>query len=290
MTERTRKTRAAATLVVLAFVALNALGPVASAQVSTDIPGTSDPIGTVTDTVDSTTKPVQETVGTTKDPVQETIGTTKPVQDGIGNTTGGAVKDTTDTVTDTGGSTIDQTQKTVDDTTKSTGETATSTTDTVSGTASGGGGVINPDLTVKNPLEPKDLDGDGKVSTKERNLQNTAGGGKKAHRAAYRDSLSGDGRRDAAARAKRSALFDLEKKSRLAAANRTPVAIAPPQREGFITQLTKAAVEATKKLAFPLGLALMVGAFLMVQGRIDRKDAKLALAPIDSEQDLLSFQ
>ena len=84
-------------------------------------------------------------------------------------------------------------------------------------------------------------------------------------------------------------LAKVEKDSRVQGT--APVsAIAPPPRETFLTQLADAAVEATKKLAFPLGLALMVGAFLMVQGRIDRKDAKLALAPIDSEQDLLSFQ
>jgi hypothetical protein len=34
---------------------------------------------------------------------------------------------------------------------------------------------------------------------------------------------------------------------------------------------------------------MLVGAFLMVQNRIDRKDPKLALAPVDSEHDLLSF-
>jgi hypothetical protein len=58
----------------------------------------------------------------------------------------------------------------------------------------------------------------------------------------------------------------------------------------ILTQLAQAALEAGEKLAFPLALGLMVVAFLMVQGRIDRKDAKLVLAPIDAEQELLSFQ
>ncbi len=279
MTNRTNKSRALPGLVVLAFAALTALAPVASAQVSTGVPDLSDPVGTVTDTVDTTTgggtQPVQDSVDTT------TGGATQPVQD--------ATQPVQDTVTDTSGDTIGETQKTVDNTTQGAGQTATDTTDTVTGTASGGG-VTNPDLTVKNPLEPKDLDGDGTISQKERNLQNNTTQ-KSGRRAAYRGERPGErADRNALARAKRSALFNLEKKSRLAAANRSPVAIAPPQRETFLTQLTQAAVEATKKLAFPLGLALMVGAFLMVQGRIDRKDAKLALAPIDSEQDLLSFQ
>jgi hypothetical protein len=65
---------------------------------------------------------------------------------------------------------------------------------------------------------------------------------------------------------------------------------APESHTPLLTQLAQAAGAAAEKLAFPLALGLMVVAFLMVQGRIDRKDAKLALAPIDAEQELLSFQ
>jgi type VI protein secretion system component VasF len=39
--------------------------------------------------------------------------------------------------------------------------------------------------------------------------------------------------------------------------------------------------------AFPLGLLALLGAFLLVQHRIDRRDPKLALAPIT--QTLLEF-
>ena len=39
--------------------------------------------------------------------------------------------------------------------------------------------------------------------------------------------------------------------------------------------------------AFPLGLLALVGAFLLVQHRIDRRDPKLALAPVT--QPLLEF-
>jgi hypothetical protein len=65
---------------------------------------------------------------------------------------------------------------------------------------------------------------------------------------------------------------------------------APEPSTPILSQLTQAALAAGEKLAFPLALSLMVVAFLMVQGRIDRKDAKLVLAPIDAEQELLSFQ
>lgn len=54
--------------------------------------------------------------------------------------------------------------------------------------------------------------------------------------------------------------------------------------------LVRQAAEATKQLAFPLALTLIVVAFLLVQGRVDRSDPKLALAPLDSEHDLLSFK
>jgi hypothetical protein len=42
-------------------------------------------------------------------------------------------------------------------------------------------------------------------------------------------------------------------------------------------------------VVFPLALALLVAAFLLVQNRVDRKDPKLALAPISSTQGLLGF-
>ena len=52
--------------------------------------------------------------------------------------------------------------------------------------------------------------------------------------------------------------------------------------------LGESAVEAIKDFAFPLVLTLVVGAFLLVQHMVDRKDPKLMFAPVD--QDLLSFE
>lgn len=65
--------------------------------------------------------------------------------------------------------------------------------------------------------------------------------------------------------------------------------ITPAVDESVISQIGRVAVEAIEKAAFPIALMLLVGGFLMVQNRIDRKDPKLALAPVDSERDLLSF-
>lgn len=58
---------------------------------------------------------------------------------------------------------------------------------------------------------------------------------------------------------------------------------------GVIQQIGRVAAEAAQQAAFPLLLTLLVVAFLVGQNRIDSRDPKLALAPIDSDQDLLSF-
>jgi hypothetical protein len=54
-------------------------------------------------------------------------------------------------------------------------------------------------------------------------------------------------------------------------------------------ELSRAAVRTANRFSFPLGLTLMVIAFLAVQGRIDRRDPKLRLAPVDSKHDLVHF-
>jgi hypothetical protein len=56
-----------------------------------------------------------------------------------------------------------------------------------------------------------------------------------------------------------------------------------------LSELSKAAVRTANRFSFPLGLAILVIAFLAIQGRIDRRDPKLRLAPVDSKHDLLSF-
>lgn len=63
----------------------------------------------------------------------------------------------------------------------------------------------------------------------------------------------------------------------------TPVEPAP-------RRLAMTAAAAVKRLSFPLSLALLVAAFLLVQARLDRRDPKFTLAPLDSKHDLLSFE
>jgi hypothetical protein len=50
------------------------------------------------------------------------------------------------------------------------------------------------------------------------------------------------------------------------------------------------AAEAAEQLAFPLLLALLVGAYLLGQYWMDRKTPKLAAAPINARYDRVRFE
>jgi hypothetical protein len=52
------------------------------------------------------------------------------------------------------------------------------------------------------------------------------------------------------------------------------------------TVIGQVAVKSLEKPQFPLLLLVVVGLFLLIQNRIDRKDPKLASAPVDSEPTL----
>jgi hypothetical protein len=66
------------------------------------------------------------------------------------------------------------------------------------------------------------------------------------------------------------------------------VSFQPPE-PSLSDRLAEAALEAAKAFAFPaILIGLMVG-FVLVQNRIDHRDPKLALAPVSSEHDYLSF-
>ena len=283
----TGRKRALIGLTALALLALTAAAPVASAQIPlvpdspVQLPGGGGGGGGA-DSGGSSGGGLVDTVGEVVDTTTDTVGNVgSGTTDAVGNVGGGV----TEGVGGAGEKIVEGTKKTVENVTRDTGNTVNETVGNLGGTVDGlGGNVQNPLLNVKSPL---DLNKDGKISPKERNR--TGGGTTTKREAALKTQLAAERREDRLADAKLASLLNAEKKSRDAGAS-APVAIAPPPRETFITQLADAAKEAAEKLAFPLGLALMVGAFLMVQGRIDRKDAKLALAPIDSEQDLLRFQ
>ena len=67
------------------------------------------------------------------------------------------------------------------------------------------------------------------------------------------------------------------------------------EREGgslaaSIGKLARTAGEAVKTFAFPLSLTILVLIFLLIQGEIDRRDPKLAFAPVDSSKDMVFFE
>jgi hypothetical protein len=56
-----------------------------------------------------------------------------------------------------------------------------------------------------------------------------------------------------------------------------------------LDELSRVALKTAERYSFPLSLALFVLLFMAVQSRIDRRDPKLRLAPLDSKHDLASF-
>jgi len=68
----------------------------------------------------------------------------------------------------------------------------------------------------------------------------------------------------------------------------TPAASLTIPRQGLFDRIGSLAIEAAEALAFPLALAVIVLLFVAIQNRIDRKDPKLALAPV--APDLLRFE
>lgn len=57
-----------------------------------------------------------------------------------------------------------------------------------------------------------------------------------------------------------------------------------------IGSLAATAGKAVQEFAFPLTLAIAVLLFLLFQGELDRRDPKLAYAPVDSIKDMVSFE
>ena len=68
----------------------------------------------------------------------------------------------------------------------------------------------------------------------------------------------------------------------------TPAVSTAIPQQGLFDRIGSLATQAAKALAFPVALAVIVLLFVAVQNRVDRKDPKLALAPI--APDLLRFE
>jgi hypothetical protein len=61
---------------------------------------------------------------------------------------------------------------------------------------------------------------------------------------------------------------------------KAPTPVGSVDSPSLVDRIGRGAVGTVKQLGFPLALALIVIAFLLIQDRIDRRDPKLALAPI----------
>jgi hypothetical protein len=59
--------------------------------------------------------------------------------------------------------------------------------------------------------------------------------------------------------------------------------------EKGLERLVEAAAATATTFGFPLSLTVLVLIFLMIQNRLDRKDPKLANAPLHSYQDVARF-
>jgi len=70
----------------------------------------------------------------------------------------------------------------------------------------------------------------------------------------------------------------------------SPTAVLVPVSEGLLDRVAEGLADAAKRFAFPLAVAALVAAFLIVQGRIDRRDPKLAAAPVDGRDDIVLFR
>ena len=269
-----RARRCGAALTALAFMAL---APAAHAQV----PGVTDAVGEATTSGNTGTS--LPGTDTTTGPVNDTV-------DAVDKATGGAASDTTKTVTDT----VNDTTSTVDD---ASGGTVTKVTDTVND-ASG-----SLDQTINETGDKVGGAIDGVRESIDGN-DGTSGPGelpaRKSKKAVRRllSSGPGDARRALTDDQMRAVFQQLGK----VAFEPTPAvhavngATALPAEavDSFVQRFAEGAArvlrEAIQNAQFPLALTLAVIGFLMIQGRVDAKDPKLAFAPVDREQDFLAFQ
>ena len=272
-------------LVAVGFAALALAGGTAPAYAA--IPDVSGPdvpggvgTGTVTDTVDGATGGVGDAVDDATSDVGGGAGSvTDDVSGGVGDAVDGAIGDGTLP----GGSGEGPVGDTVDDVTEELPDPVRD--------------------TVNHGVETVDSATDGAVDDADRTIGRTLGG------------LTGAGNR-AALEIDRSTTGKLVPASG-GAASRQPSGHPGAGGDGFVGSPTsrdaRATAEATDSTStdagrslldavgdllvgglrhamFPLVLTLAVAAFLVVQGRVGRKDPKLTLAPVDAASVFITFE
>ena len=268
MTNRpARATAATALALVLLFAAA---GPA-----SAGVPPLPGPVQDVADTVNdvvSSDDPVSDAVDAVDDAAGDLTGTEDPVQGTIDDVTGAGeevvddVGQTVGDVTGTAHDVVDKAGDAVDDAIDTVDEATGGTIGDIIGR--GGEGSPN-DGPGRGPGGPRGgvIDPDGLATSARAGVEHGRAGQARATRAGALDAVTAGDRVSLDADAATSA--------------------AGP---GLAERLRDAAIEATKKLALPLALTVIVLCYVIAQYWADRKDPKLVFAPLDSDHDLLSFQ
>ena len=185
-----------------------------------------------------------------------------------------AVEKTKETVEDAG-NTVDQVDEavedTVDHTTEQVDETVSDTEKTVQDTVRDVAGP--PGSTPTDPSTPKD----------------TVKGGatEKGSRNPGRDSRSGSADRGESSSDPRPTVRAPATNPLSSPAGASHTDALGPATASQPVDLAQTPAEIAKLFVFPLLLSAIVVAFLLMEGRLDRSDPKLALAPLDTE--MLSF-
>ncbi len=242
----------------------------------TDIPGVPDnpDTGGPGDTGDDITDPIEETTDPVTDPIEDT---TDPITDPIEDTTDPILEEDEGLdVPDAGGilnpepPTFEEPTGPVDDGLKDVRKTI----ETI-GSIDSPTGPIDSGEKIFERVEP--------VLTQDRPKDS-------AQEAANKTSSAGEVKSPAFANfaeARSSSGMPADSGRHLDAAF---AAESEGLQPGLFGRVGEVSVEVAKKLAFPLALLLLVAGFLLIHNRIDRKDPKLAHAPVSADNDSLSFE
>ena len=305
-TNRVSRPLQLAALVAASFIVTTSLmAPSALAQVG----GVGDGVG---DTVGGASGTVHETAGGATGTVNDTVGGTT---DTVNETAGGA----TDTVNETAGGAAGTVNETVGGAAGTVNETVGGAAGTVTETVGGGSGPVG---------EPTGTGSAGSEGTTSQSGGGLSGAGGAASGSGGNDVRAGGGvpvppnatviklpdgstvviPGNSGGKIDGRKVFgngDLPKEVLVAlngltdgfasAGAATPPATATAESTAtggptFLDNASRIAADAAKKLAFPTTLALIVAAFLMIHGRVGRRDPKLAEARLDASEDVLTFQ
>ena len=256
-----RAIRIAAAAAGVATLLLLTASPAAAAsavfeQATTPIEDVVDDVTeTVEDGVDDVTEPVEDTVDDVADTIDDVAD---PVEDAVDEVVEDVVDDLVQDVTDTVNDTTDSVKNAVGDVAKSVDDPV-GAVDGVGGKVGASLGGPNKGPSPSSPDHRGDAPSQGPI------------GEEGAMHSEEESLLRGS---DA------TSTFTPD----------SAVSTQPDPDSSLLEEIGSAIADAAKRLAFPLALVTVVAAFLAIQGFFDRKDPKLTLAPVDSQQGYIAFK